>query len=536
MCGIIGVKNGNLTDAEDGLERLIYRGYDSWGFASPNQSNHEVGEFEGDSGLWDEDTVIGHTRWATHGEVTKINTHPHTDCTDQLQVIHNGTISNHDELREELESHTFVSDTDTEVIPHFIEEVGHIQKGLRKFDEVAEGNYAILVLDTETEELYALKQGSPLVYAEEKGTHYFASDLYAISDKTDTAYFMQDGDLISTDGENDVEQQEFDWTEEEPELEDYDYWMEKEIYEQPDALRDLRDSVYGDQKEVHSRLYRMVRSFDQVVLTGSGTSYHATLIGAYVLNQDHIDAQTLIASEFQNYERVDEDTLVIAVSQSGETRDVLDAIEYAKDQGATVASLVNVPYSTIERKSEVSMRIKAGQEICVAATKTFSNTVYALMLIAGRETEDMFGLLERKIPQLHQIAEAQAVPNENDFYIIGENISYPIAREISLKMKEIAYVHSEGMMAGELKHGTLALIEEDTKVLALNSLDGHMDTTIEEIESRGGDVRELLKEDTEMNYVFKAVTYGFLLALETGKAKDLPVDRPRNLAKSVTTL
>lgn len=530
MCGIVGVSGGELSEAEEALERLMYRGYDSWGFASRYDRHREVGQFEGDAKIRGSSDFIGHTRWATHGEVTKKNTHPHGGCQNDIQVVHNGTITNHDQLREQLEArgHHFSSETDTEVIPHYIEEFG----SLDSFAEAAEGDFAVLVLNRRTGELTALKQGSPLVYGKKEGTHYFASDIYAISDAVDEAYFMEDGDLISTMDDHDPEFQSFEWTESEPRLEDYQHWMEKEIYEQPEALRDLRDSLLTDQAATLQNFEDALEEYDTVLFTASGTSYHASLIGVYLLNQRGIEAQTLIASEFQNYERADEDTLLIAVSQSGETRDVLDAMRHARESGADVFSVTNVPHSTIERKSDRNLNIRAGQEICVAATKTFANQVYAMMHIAGMDDlQEIPRELDDRIPELHDVARVASRDLEFDYYIVGEGLTYPLAREIALKMKEISYVHAEGMMAGELKHGTLALITDGTPVLALP---GDIDTTVSEVESRGGDVLRLSREDSDALLVFRAATFGFLMALEAARDRGLPVDRPRNLAKSVT--
>lgn len=583
MCGIFGYlqglepeDNNPVDEVHKGIRRLVYRGYDSWGYATTNgYTSKQVGEVPSKSFGISEDEgkcegAISHTRWATHGGVTERNAHPHNSCDNCFAVVHNGIIENHEHFKEQLKpQHRFKSQTDTEVIPHFIEH--HVDAGrtpaeaLNLFDEEAQGNYAIVVLDREENQMYGLKQGSPLVFAfprtdteplpHPKGA-YFASDLYAISDKCEKAYFMEDGDLIMTSGDNlalweNGEIQEgfknsnwknFEWTEEEPVLgEEYSYWMEKEIKEQPQAMKRLRNYLEKGNEgyEKGKKLRTKIENADKVLFTASGTSYHATLLGVYYLQQQGINAQTLIASEFENYHRIDEDTLVIAVSQSGETRDVLDAIHEAQSEGAEIASLVNIPHSTIQRESDITLEIKAGQEIAVASTKTFANQVYALMHLAGKENlenipEDLENVMESIETNAKRDAEFRYEAGDEDYYIIGESNTYPLAREIALKLKEIAYIHAEGMMAGELKHGTLALIEEGTPVLALDNGTGDIETTVEEITSRGGNVSTLVAESREEEMVFRATTYGFFLALHWGILKDLPIDKPRNLAKSVT--
>jgi glucosamine--fructose-6-phosphate aminotransferase (isomerizing) len=562
MCGIVGIAKGLekekncVEEAEEALSRLTYRGYDSWGFSTVEESNKKVGEFDADSGLSDSSMVAAHTRWATHGKVTEANSHPQTGCRDRFHIVHNGTIENFEELKNQLSKHTFTSDTDTEVIPHFVEH--HVQAGrtpaeaLNLFNEEAQGNYAVVMLDREEQKLYGLKQGSPLVFAfprtdtepipHPKGA-YFASDLYAISDKCEEAYFMEDGDLITTHGSNlalwengeiqrglkEENWKEFEWTEEEPVLGEYGYWMEKEIFEQPAALKRLEKHLDGNDNL--TRIKEHVRDADKVIFTASGTSYHATLLAVYFLQREGVDAQTLIASEFENFERVTDDTVVIAVSQSGETRDVLDAVSVAREKDATIVSLVNVPHSTLQRESDLSLEIKAQQENCVAATKTFTNQVAALMKIADTDIGGQAEELEEKLPSLNQSAleKAEQLLDKDDLYIIGNASTYPIAREIALKVKEISYIHAEGMMAGELKHGTLALIEEGTPVLALDDGTGQIDASVKEVEARGGDVTRYEVEDLVV-----AASFGFLLAMHLAELKGLPVDRPRNLAKSVT--
>jgi len=598
MCGIISYAKGtkpeydNVLDVIDsGLKRLTYRGYDSWGIATSKETTaKKVGEYTGDTDLGSTtaEAAIGHVRWATHGGVTEANAHPHESCKGRFAVVHNGVIENYEIIKEDIlskdeldgetfsEGHAYTSETDTEIIPHlleqYVDEERDVAEALYTIDKKLVGNYAIVVLDRETEDLYALKQGSPLVFgferetseeaAESNGTcmpaskgAYFASDLYALSDKIDEAFFMKDGDIIMTSGGNlalmrngewtdqwpQDEWKDFEWTEEKPELGKHTYWMEKEIKEIPESLKRLSNSLLSEQEQKFKELKSKIQRAEKVILTGSGTSYHATLLAVYYLQKNlDVEAQTLIASEFDNFERTDKDTLLIAVSQSGETRDVLDAINSAEQQGAEIASLVNVPYSTIQRKSDISLEIKAQQENCVAATKTFANQVYTLMNLAGcQNIEEIPQALEEEINYMNTSGMVDAgefhKEEHEDIYIIGNASTYPIAREIALKLKEIPYVHAEGMMAGELKHGTLALIEEGTPVICLDDGTGNIESTVEEVEARGARTKTLKNKDgNSEEFVFQSTIYGFFLALHWAHKKDLPVDRPRNLAKSVT--
>jgi len=318
--------------------------------------------------------------------------------------------------------------------------------------------------------------------------------------------------------------------------------MEKEIKEIPESLQRLKDHLKKGEEgyENGKKIRTKIQNAEKVVFTASGTSYHATLLGVYYLQKQGIDSQTIIASEFEDYNRVDSNTLVVAVSQSGETRDVLDAMEKARENGAEIASLVNVPHSTIQRKADFGLEIKAQQENCVAATKTFANQVYTLMHLAGLEgISDIPGMMEDSIDEIKETAMLDATMYHSseveDIYIIGNSSTYPIAREIALKLKEIPYIHAEGMMAGELKHGTLALIEEGTPVIALDDGTGRIQTTVEEVEARGASTKTLRNDNSDSkHFVFQATTYGFFLAMYWAHMKELPVDRPRNLAKSVT--
>lgn len=578
MCGIMAY-NGDEDAAGiilDGLKKLEYRGYDSAGIATVSDNpgltikkdEGKIGDIDAtyDFATMNGNTGIGHTRWATHGGVSQANAHPHTSCDDRLVLVHNGIIENHEALQTSLNNdHTYTSDTDSEIIAHYLEEQlkngATMQEAIQQFMQTADGTFAVVLLDTETEQLYALKRKSPLVLGEADHGIVLGSDLYAIAPYTSDALFFGDDEyaVIANDSftvydKNGTEQdptfRPFEWDVDAAEKGSYDHYMLKEINEIPEAIRRLAHSLETTQADAQEELVEKIQDASRVIFTAAGSSYHASLLGVYHLQRAGIEAQALIASEFKNYERVDEDTLVIAVSQSGETMDVIEAIEYSKERGGEIASIVNVPHSTIQRKSSVSLEICAGQEVCVASTKTFTNQVVTLLSVATRlrhESIDVNSIgneIAAVIDDNLETVQALAsdLDDADDIYVLGRGPTYPIAREIALKLKEIPYIHAEGMMGGELKHGTLALIEEGTPVISLiPGPDDQIESNVEEVEARGAHSIRVAPHDGQftLNYhedhfALYATTIGFLLSYYIAKAKDLPIDKPRNLAKSVT--
>lgn len=573
MCGIIGYTGDR--DAADlilaGLKQLEYRGYDSSGLVvlgddmQIRKDAREIGELEEEHNIFEMDgsTGIGHTRWATHGGVTQENAHPHTCCTGRVAIVHNGIVENYEDLQDELDQHDFSSETDSEVIAHFLgdrlEDGARLQDAVEELMGCIEGTFAVVALDRETGTLTGFKRGSPLSVGV-AGTEYFiGSDVHAFLDHTNEVVFLHEDEYVIIEespefyrygqGEIDktpetVEQGRFDTGKG-----DHDHHMLKEIHEQPEALHRLRQTLEHGQASQLDRFADMVADHEKVIFTAAGTSYHAALLGVYYLQKAGVEAQALIASEFQNYERVDDDTLLVAVSQSGETRDTLDAIDYSQDRGATIAAVTNTPHSAIQREADVSIDIHAGKEVCVAATKTYTNTVYALLHLAERcgydaaldgIADNLQYLIEENEERTASLAEDLA--NEDDMYVIGRGATYPVSREIALKLKEIPYVHAEGMMGGELKHGTLALIEEDTPVFALvPEEDDAIVSNVHEVEARGGNVISVSPyqgmfdvPDGIDGFPFYATTLGFLLSYYLGVERGCPIDKPRNLAKTVT--
>lgn len=575
MCGITAYL-GNRKAApllHDSLKRLDYRGYDSAGIATLSnpgvqikKGTGKVDDIHDEKNFGDmEGTVgIGHSRWATHGEVSKENAHPHTSCDGRFALAHNGIIENHEKLKEELTGHEFTSDTDSEVIAHYIEErcgEGDVEGAIRDFMRDAKGSFAIALLDSEEEKLFAVKNGSPLVIGLEEDEIFIGSDVYAFSPYTNKTAFLGDSEYAVIDRDSltfkDIDGKEIEkegktlnWEQEGSGRGDFEHYMLKEINEIPRGIEKLENSLKTTQKDRMKRFAEEIQRHGKVIFTAAGTSYHASLLGVYFLQKVGVEAQTLIASEFENYERVDENTLVVAVSQSGETKDVLEAMEYSRERGADVCSITNVPHSTVERKSDTNLRIEAGQEICVAATKTFTNQLFLLLKLAGElgydiSMEGFAGKIKKFIrknePQTKKLA--KKLKGEEDVYVIGKGETYPVAREIALKLKEISYIHAEGMMGGELKHGTLALIEEGTPVVSLiPEEDSEILSNVKEVEARGARSIRIspnygefeVPEGGNGKFAFYSTVLGFLITYWTARERGLPVDKPRNLAKCVS--
>ncbi len=576
MCGIIGI-TGNKVNPEKAinmLSRLDYRGYDSAGIALNTGERVEIEKGKGkiQQAINKEklpnrsEVALSHTRWSTHGEPSQENAHPHTDCEGEIAVVHNGIIHNHDELKEKLEKkgHEFCSDTDTEVIPHLIEERlngreknrKEVLKTIKKVKEQIKGEYAVVVSLKGRKELYGFKKDSPLCIGinPDGEENYFSSDIYSFSHLTNQSIALEDGEkaLITPKGYQiyngslqkiNRQPEKFEWNQEKTNKEE-EHHMLSEIKEQPEAVKRL---LKKQNEEGLGRLTQLIKNHERTVLTASGTSYHASLLGAHLLQDAGRETQAIIASEYQNYIKPGEKTLTIGVSQSGETMDVVKALKHAEQRNSTTSSIVNVPKTTIPRKTQHSVKIHAGQEIAVASTKTFTNQVTTFARISNQlgEQKNIKKLpikIEKTINKNEETIKdlSKQLKEEKHIYIIGEGPTYPIAREIALKLKEIPYIHAEGMMGGELKHGTLALIENNTPVISLRTNDKMLKTE-EEIRSKGAKIipisTETELEIPEGNKIEKALctnTIGQLLSYYTAKERNCPIDRPRNLAKAVT--
>lgn len=588
MCGIIGYMGSE--DASSillkGLKNLEYRGYDSVGIATLSDSDgievkKGVGKiddvrtrvhFEKLSGT----IGIGHTRWATHGAVSLANAHPHTDCSKSVAIVHNGIIENHAELRKELEhrGHELKSETDSEVIAHLIEE--NLSQGLESACMSAfrqlKGSYAVLAMCEGEEKLVAVRKDSPLVVGLSDHSTFFGSDVPSFLEWTKDVVYLQNHDVVVAtrhdvryynllDGEVMRSVDRVDWGLEQTKKGNFEHFMLKEIAEQAETIQ---RAIVQD-KSVIDRIVDMVREGFGVFLVGCGSSYNASVAGAYLLSKvARVHVNPVLASEFENFEHfLKPETLVFAISQSGETADVLDAVRAARRMGSRLVGITNVMGSSLTREVDELLMMNSGPEICVLSTKTYTSQVVLMALLAyalaGRHDEcvqhikslymDIYNLTSKSMRE-HLKALAHRLAPKEHIYTIGRGLQYATALEAALKIKEVSYIHTEAFAAGELKHGPLALIESGTPVIVFVSKDNY-DKTIsnaQEVRARGATVIGVSSQSSEVfDYWIKVPDGGDLapiiqaipmqiLAYELAVLKGLDPDKPRNLAKSVTVL
>jgi glucosamine--fructose-6-phosphate aminotransferase (isomerizing) len=624
MCGIFGYV-GKRTDAGkiaiDGLKNLEYRGYDSWGVAYNKGGTLHTEKDVGRIGTVDSDKfdgecslAIAHTRWATHGGVTPENAHPHLNCDGTIAVVHNGIIENYLELRHDLQkkNHIFHSETDTEVIPHLIEEEfkkrGDFAAAVRAACLRFEGRYGIVALHTVSGTLVAARTGSPLIIGVEKGDtrlaisdkknekagrlplaanrsskkeeyehgdvcgYFIASDIPAFLDYTRTVQYLDDGEMVVTNGkhilfsdiktgeERPKREIEITWSIEQAQKGDFEHFMMKEIMDQKESVA---RAVNQDTVQILT-LAKAIRDAKGTILTGCGTANKACMAAEYffsVVAGKHVNV--ISASEFKLYNHfLIPETLVIVVSQSGETADVLEAMQVAKSKGSKVLAIVNAEGSSIARAADYTLLINAGPERAVASTKALTGQLAVLLLIAyalaGKLPEGKKLLLEtgalindmlnpRYVERLKGLSEK--IKNHEDLYIIGKSWNYPMAMESAIKIQEVSYIHAEGFAAGDLKHGPIALIEKGTPCLALignDEVKSDILSNCMELKARGAfiigispDRQEVFDEWIKVPdagnaqavvNIIPVQVLAYFLAVQRGKNPDMP----RNLAKSVT--
>ena len=600
MCGIVAkIGRENATETLlSSLENLEYRGYDSAGIAVQNGSGVKVHKTSGEvSDLKSEldsrphgNMGIGHTRWSTHGPPTDENAHPHTDSAGDVAVVHNGVIENYDDLKTQLQErgHEFESDTDTEVIPHLIDEyraeTDDTETAVRRAVADLEGSYAIAAIVDDEEAVYAVRKGSPLVLGLGSDEWYLASDVPAFLDHTDEVIYLEDGDVVVlepdsyrlTDADGspvDRPIDTVDWDPEDAGKGEYDHYMLKEIHTQPTSLANTIEGRVDDGSVALEELPTgTFRDVDCVQLVACGTSYHAAMYGGQLLRETGVQTEVIRASEYESMAcPVDDSTLVVAVTQSGETADTLDAVRTGAGRGARTLAVTNVVGSTIAREADDALYIRAGPEVGVAATKTFSSQTVTLALLVQRlaedvpsatPTDDRQALLETlealpdQVETVLDSSDAEALAREyldhGSYFFIGNGLGHPVALEGALKFKEITYEHAEGFASGQLKHGPLALVTEASPVFALcpGGSNEKTKTNAIEAQSRGApivavgpedaplaDVADAHLEVPETHPVWAGLLVNVQLQLVSYHAADLldrPIDKPRNLAKSVT--
>lgn len=575
MCGIVGYKgDGDASKiVHRALQKLEYRGYDSAGIATVGNPSLKIEKgvgtieevFEDESKL-DGETGIGHTRWATHGGVTEENAHPHTCCDERIAVVHNGIIENYTDLREELSDHSFESETDTEVIPHLLEDIIEsfgLVDALHELADRLEGHYAIATAFQDGR-MAGMRKGSPLVLGIGEDETYLASDVTSFLHHTEDVVFLEENDIVLIDEtggyeiynsgekvERDIET--VDWDAQEASKEGFEHYMEKEIREQPETIK---RAVFQDRSDLEEAV-KMMDEADKIYLTGCGTAGIVASLGAKYLREAGYEVEAELAHELEyRADEITEDDLVIAVSQSGETADLLSMLKKA---GADTLSVINVVGSTLARNSEHQLYVNAGPEIAVASTKatTAQITVLDLLSNAARSQidEGREGLLETA-SRVEEVIEdnretilelAEYFSEKDQTYFIGRNKGHEIARESCLKFKEISYTHSEAFPGGEFKHGNLALVEEGTPIVTFLKESGYeqiLSNTIE-ARSRGADIIGVGSEKEEaFDYFLEVPEEGNreiyeivlfqMIAYETSVESGHNPDKPRNLAKSVT--
>ena len=616
MCGIIGyvqttgdqattaASDGGVTYTtgsliHEGLRNLEYRGYDSAGVALVGESSGlTVAKQSGDVDELDLPDVVdathgvGHTRWSTHGPPTDANAHPHTDCASDVAVVHNGIVENYETLKQELADHEFTSDTDTEVIPHLIEEElaadpsADLLAAVRRVEDRLEGSYAICAVRENDDRIIVARRGSPLVLGRGENASFVASDVTAFLEHTRDVTYLEDGDVaaLSEDGveifasgepvERDIET--VTWDAAAAEKGGYEHYMRKEIHEQPEALRQTitgrLDVDAGDVDLDVSFPPGFLADVEEIRVVACGTSYYAGRYAAQLFEElAGVRATVEIASEYEfGAGRTPDRTLVVAVTQSGETADTLGAVRRANEAGARTFAVTNTLGSTVTREVDGTAFIRAGPEIGVAATKTFASQVATLAMLAvsiGRDRgalaaadarsvlEDLQGLpgaVQQVLDEEPRVREAaQKYQDSEAFFFVGRALGVPVALEGALKLKEISYDHAEGFAAGELKHGPLALVTPETPVLAVLTEGSRANETmnnVTEAQTRGAPALGCVSAETEYDTLdvdftvpdvgivepLVANVYLQLFAYHVANEKGRPIDKPRNLAKSVT--
>jgi len=591
MCGIVGYIGDKSAQSIllNCLRRLEYRGYDSCGIAVDAGSIEmykdvvRVEKLAKVAPKLNGTAGIGHTRWATHGEPSQANAHPHLDCSGKIAVVHNGVINNFQMLRQQLtaEGHNFTSETDTEVISHLVEKYydGNLEKAVEAALRDIDGSYAIIVLMAGEPELVVARKDSPLIIGVSDRENFIASDVPALLDYTNRVVYLEEGDIgvvtkdsvkIRRGGAEVVgEEHKILWTVKDAQKGGYEHFMLKEIHEQPKVIRDTLGE-YISAAESEAELAVIEANWEGMLIVACGTSYYAALLGKYVVEElVGIPVRVELACEFTYSHSIPARARAIVVTQSGETADTLKAMKRLKEVGCRVVAITNVVGSTASRIADQTIYTRAGPEISVAATKSFTAELMALYWLALSHSRVNIRRVDSLIMGLRQLPEkvqqvldngdkireyAKYLSRYENVFFIGRGINFPVALEGALKLKEIAYIHAEGYSAGELKHGPFALLGANTPVIAIVAQDSTYETmltNVKEVKARKSPLMALAEEGDEtieeladsvitvprVDAMFSPVVNTValqLLAYYTAKQRNCPIDFPRNLAKSVT--
>jgi len=597
MCGIVGYigDKNSVPILLNSLKKLEYRGYDSSGLCISNQERlvtikrkGKISELENSSQInfLYGNVGIAHTRWATHGEPNEINAHPHLDCKGQISIVHNGIIENYYSLRKILqeEGHKIISETDSEIIAHLIEKFysDNIEEAVIKALKLLEGTFGLVVISSKENKLIAARKGSPLIIGVGDNEMFVASDIPAILEHTNKIVYLHDNEIAVLSKDNyfirhlngdsiNATVHEIKWSIEQLEKGNFKHFMLKEIFEQPETIENV---LRGRIKENKIKITLDVdfNSIDRIILTACGTSWHSALIGKYLIESlAEIPVEVDYASEFRyRNPLVNEKTLLVVISQSGETADTLAALREAKSKNAKTLGIINVVGSTIAREVDSGIFLHAGPEIGVASTKAFTSQVTALLLLALHirqkkdltlnenllnELKNLPDKIRKILNQKEKIEEiAKKFSDSKNFLYFGRGLNFPVALEGALKLKEISYIHAEGYPAAEMKHGPIALIDKSMPTIFLatkNFLSPKILNNIQEVKARNGVIIAIVNEDEtelksladytievpsaidELSPIINVIPLQ-LFAYYIADLKGLDVDKPRNLAKSVT--
>lgn len=583
MCGIIGYKGSRNANeiVIKGIKKLEYRGYDSWGFAYKDSKIKfhkqvgRIGDFSTRNLKEKSNIAIAHTRWATHGAVTAKNAHPHLSNNKEIAVAHNGIVENYQELREFLKKKgfKFISETDTEIIPNLIQYF--MKKGSKPKDAVRkalnklEGSFAIVAIFKNSSQIIGARRGSPLILGMGNKEFFIASDIPAFLDYTKNVVYLNDDEYVVVDKKAEIfslvsnkkikrKISKIKWTAEQAKKGPYRHFMLKEINEQKYTIKEAIEQ----EPKLIEEVTKAINNAYGVFFVGCGTSYHACVSASYFFSKvckKHINV--VLASEFRQYEHfLTPKTLMIAVSQSGETADLLDAVKFAQKHKVKTIAITNVMGSTLMRLCDKAIMMNSGPEICVLSTKSYTAQLAILLLLAyscaGKLQQGKRLIIEasKKVPRLidHNLGKlkklAFKLKNKKDIFLIGRALAYPSALEGSLKIKEVSYIHAEAFAGGELKHGTIALIEKGVPVIVLTTKDTETLTinNAAEIRSRGGYIIGINAEKNPVyDYFIEVPSLEDadpilmiipiqILAYYLAVTRKLDPDKPRNLAKSVT--